>query len=240
MIFIIIPLLIKPLIYKGKNTGYYISDEGDLFRKNGKKMKIRYTPGGYAQLCLRIHKKPVYVYTHRAVYEAFRGEIPEGLEINHIDGNKLNNKLTNLELTTRMENIKHSWEHGLAFSHNPHEGKCTQNMLSKDIPDSIVHQICKDLENPSLRYIDIASRYKTRPRVIYGIARGWLWPEISKDYDIKGRVGRKSLLYKDRDKLIESLYRQGFRARAISEKLNLTLDAVNRRIYLMRKRGIDI
>lgn len=43
-------------------------------------------------------------YVHRLVWELFKGEIPEGYEINHIDGNKANNKLSNLELVTRQEN----------------------------------------------------------------------------------------------------------------------------------------
>lgn len=45
-------------------------------------------------------------YVHRLVWKLFNGEIPEGYEINHIDGNKSNNKLSNLELMTREENCK--------------------------------------------------------------------------------------------------------------------------------------
>ncbi|WP_302782615.1 HNH endonuclease signature motif containing protein [Clostridium saudiense] len=44
-------------------------------------------------------------YVHRLVWELFNGAIPEGFEINHIDGNKSNNKLFNLELMTRKENL---------------------------------------------------------------------------------------------------------------------------------------
>lgn len=41
---------------------------------------------------------------NRLVWEAFNGEIPEGMEINHIDENPLNNRLDNLNLMTRKEN----------------------------------------------------------------------------------------------------------------------------------------
>ena len=44
-------------------------------------------------------------YVHRAVWEAFNGPIPDGLQINHIDENKLNNSLTNLSLVTPRENM---------------------------------------------------------------------------------------------------------------------------------------
>jgi hypothetical protein len=47
-------------------------------------------------------------YVHRLVYESFRGPIPDGLEINHIDGNKKNNSLENLEAVTRKQNLHHA------------------------------------------------------------------------------------------------------------------------------------
>lgn len=44
-------------------------------------------------------------YVHRVVWEAFNGPIPEGLQINHKDENKLNNSLSNLSLVTPSENM---------------------------------------------------------------------------------------------------------------------------------------
>jgi hypothetical protein len=49
---------------------------------------------------------------HRLVANAFLGE-PNGLEVNHIDGNKSNNNLNNLEYCTKSENLKHCWDNGL-------------------------------------------------------------------------------------------------------------------------------
>ncbi len=44
---------------------------------------------------------------HRLVYAAFNGKIPNGLVINHLDENKENNALSNLQLTTRAENNRY-------------------------------------------------------------------------------------------------------------------------------------
>lgn len=47
--------------------------------------------------------KPFYI--HRLVYETFVGEIPEGMQVNHIDENKENNRVDNLNLMTPSQNI---------------------------------------------------------------------------------------------------------------------------------------
>jgi hypothetical protein len=50
---------------------------------------------------------------HRLVWFVARGPIPDGLEINHGDGNKRHNAIGNLELTTGGGNMKHAEAHGL-------------------------------------------------------------------------------------------------------------------------------
>lgn len=54
-----------------------------------------------------IHRK----YLHTLVWEAFKGKIPEGREINHIDHDKYNCSLSNLELVTHKQNIEAMMEH---------------------------------------------------------------------------------------------------------------------------------
>ena len=59
---------------------------------------------------------------NRLVWETFMGEIPEKYEIDHIDTNKVNNKLTNLRCVTRKENMnnvltrKHISESRIGYS----------------------------------------------------------------------------------------------------------------------------
>lgn len=65
------------------------------------------------ELCLGGGKKKSFT-VHRLVMLAFKGLPPIGMtQINHIDGNKLNNHPDNLEWSNNSHNIKHAWRTGL-------------------------------------------------------------------------------------------------------------------------------
>lgn len=74
----------------------------------GKILKHKVKRGGYAFIQLRIDLKERDFHIHRLVAKSFVKGYQEGLDVNHIDGNKLNNKATNLEWCTRKQNIFHS------------------------------------------------------------------------------------------------------------------------------------
>lgn len=50
---------------------------------------------------------------HVLVAKAFLGVKPKGYDVNHKDGNKLNNELSNLEYVTRSANVQHAYDNGL-------------------------------------------------------------------------------------------------------------------------------
>ena len=53
---------------------------------------------------------PKYLLVHRFIYECIKGDIPNGLQINHIDSNRQNNCIDNLEVVTQSENMQHAYE----------------------------------------------------------------------------------------------------------------------------------
>ena len=92
---------------------YAVSDCGDVVNtKTGN--WLGYNGHGYSLVTIRREAGHIEsTSVHRLVYETFVGKIPKGLEINHIDGNKRNNRLSNLELCTSRENSLHALRTGL-------------------------------------------------------------------------------------------------------------------------------
>lgn len=84
----------------------YIDNDCVIYRKNkdGKLVQVKVTVNnsGYGFITCEGQNK---VSVHRLVYEAFKGEIPEGMEIDHIDRNRRNNNPDNLRVVTHKENM---------------------------------------------------------------------------------------------------------------------------------------
>jgi hypothetical protein len=62
---------------------------------------------------------------HSIVAEAFIGPRPDGMEVNHIDGDKTNNAVSNLEYVTRKRNMAHARETGLWDNRGELNGRAT-------------------------------------------------------------------------------------------------------------------
>lgn len=68
-----------------------------------------------------------YYGVHQLVANAFlRHDLNGDLEVNHIDGNKQNNNLTNLEVVSHRRNMQHAWENGLIKPSNISKAKRRQ------------------------------------------------------------------------------------------------------------------
>jgi len=94
--------------------GYYsISDTGVVKNvRTGRILKPFLSVKGYPRVNLfKGEKKYRSAHVHRLVAEAFLPNPKE--QVNHIDGDKLNNNLSNLEWCTNQYNATHSWETGL-------------------------------------------------------------------------------------------------------------------------------
>lgn len=92
---------------------YCITDDGRVWTDKYSRYLTISEKHGYEFVSLFRNGRTKHFAVHRLVAEAFIGIIPHGMQINHIDGNKRNNHVSNLEIVTPKENINHSWRTGL-------------------------------------------------------------------------------------------------------------------------------
>jgi hypothetical protein len=100
--------------------GYYeVSDLGSVRRAKpgvstfvGRPVRAMISAGGYAQVQLASPQSQRRAYVHHLIAEAFIGARPKGWVVNHIDGDKTNNAIVNLEYVTAQENVQHALRAG--------------------------------------------------------------------------------------------------------------------------------
>lgn len=93
-------------LFDGK---YSACSDGTVFSNVGKKKKMvgKITRGGYRMIVLTINGKKHYPLVHRLIAEAFIPNPENKPEVNHKNGNKLDNRVENLEWVSRKENHIH-------------------------------------------------------------------------------------------------------------------------------------
>ncbi len=112
---------------------YKINIEGEIVslhkRNFNKQMPKRIDRSGYWTVKLNNLGKYSTVYVHRLLALAFIDNLLNKPFVNHINGNKLDYSLNNLEWVTASENMKHAYEHGLCYRFQPNNrsviDKCT-------------------------------------------------------------------------------------------------------------------
>lgn len=110
-------------------TGYYVSKEGKIYstlkkgcrnrydlskRTKPTEMSYRLTKKGYARVYMRRESTNTRedVYIHRIVAMTFIENPYNYKEVNHIDNNRSNNNVNNLEWCSREQNLQHAMEYG--------------------------------------------------------------------------------------------------------------------------------
>lgn len=97
-----------------KYPNYEVSDDGKVRNKmTGKVLKERPTNCGYVRVVLYKNKIPKDLSIHRLVAEQYLPYIADKNDVNHKNGNKLDNRVENLEWCTKSENIRHAQDKGL-------------------------------------------------------------------------------------------------------------------------------
>lgn len=99
--------------YEISNCGQIRSIALGARRRRRRLLRLSTSSTGYLHLCLSARNRRIWKAVHRLVGETFLGTIPPRHEINHRDGNKQNNRVSNLEIVTHEENYHHAVRAGL-------------------------------------------------------------------------------------------------------------------------------
>lgn len=158
--------------YEVSNLGRVKSHKKWNDGKQERFLKPKLENTGYLKICLNKNNKTKYFYIHRLVLLCFIGK--NKFSVNHKNGIKTDNKLTNLEYATHSENMKHSFKMGL---HNLKGEKNTQAKLN----GNQVVKIRKMYKTKKYYQRDIAKIFKVDRKTISDIVlyKSWNYPEYN-------------------------------------------------------------
>lgn len=126
--------------------GFMVDDDLNIYSKRtGLKLKPHLGSDGYMQVIYRdesqksIHERVHVIYAH-----AFIPNPNNYKYINHIDSNKTNNCLDNLEWCTNSHNVKHGWDNNGRKRHNFPVASIDRNGNKKEYIS--IRELCNDLK----------------------------------------------------------------------------------------------
>lgn len=146
---------------------YAVSDDGYIKNiRTGKILKNRPDKDGYSRVELysengKGHPKKV----HRLVAQAFLKYDPERDQVNHINGNKTDNRVENLEWCTRSENTRHAYANNL-FQYNIKPAIAAHTKLTPSDKETIIQ-----LRRNGISVKDIAKTYEISLNTVYEICK---------------------------------------------------------------------
>lgn len=184
------------------NFEYEVNELGEVFRIGNPKPKYQsVNRDGYKVVGLWKDNKPTAKTVHRLVALAFIPNPENKPCVNHIDGNKQNNHVSNLEWMTYSENTIHSFENGLQI---PLKGEDVVNALHTN---EQIHEICKLMEQ-GLRNIEIVQKCGYSRALLKNIRNGRGWEHIKSQYNIPKR---SRVLSEETVRWICEKFEQGYR-----------------------------
>jgi hypothetical protein len=132
-------------------------------------MTVSVNSAGYATVVLYIEGVQINNRVHILVAESFLGVRPDGYEVNHKDGDKLNNRADNLEYATPKENSQHAYRIGLCPKGEERYGS---KLTAKDVRD------IKILLQEGCTQMSIANDYDVCQKTISHIKNGKAWRHV--------------------------------------------------------------
>ena len=154
---------------------YKVSDIGNVMHTKRNVLKSRFTDErGYLRTGFYQNGKTKIMTIHRCVALTFIPNPENKPEVNHKDGEKLNNHISNLEWVTTQENIAHAIRNGLFHDGSHSRGEL--NIKSKLNKNKVLDIRAKHKLGVSAK--DISKEYNICLSTTYRIITGKYWKHI--------------------------------------------------------------
>ena len=125
---------------------YYATTDGKIYSLfSNKYLKPYKNKYGYYSVALLKNGKQKTYQIHRLIALTYLQQNGKNY-VNHIDGNKSNNMLCNLEFVTFNENIKHAWDNGL-YENTRLNSKIKANKIVLDIQTGVYYNSLIEASN---------------------------------------------------------------------------------------------
>lgn len=201
-------------LYSVSRVGKVFSHRSNTFLKTSENAKYK-----TVTLCGNGYRKVEYI--HRLVALAFIPN-PDNLpEVNHKDGDRFNNEVSNLEWASYSGNLKHAYETKLRVPKNKHS-------------DELCHEICKRIM-AGWTYRDIAESLGIERHTVKSIVQRDNYNHVTDEYDLDNSpVNSRRLSTEKVLKICEEL-EKGTSGKEIARIFSITPSAVssirNRKVY---------
>ena len=157
----------KPVV--GYEEYYGVTSFGRVFNLLTKR-ELKQYPNNccYYRVCLCLKYNSKFLLVHQLVLKAFKDNINNSKEINHIDGCKWNNKLENLEYSDRSSNMLHGFNNGIIISK-----KGSQRYNHKLLESDVMY-----IKQSKEKIKDLATKFKVSNTLICLIRKGHNWKHV--------------------------------------------------------------
>lgn len=217
----------KQICINDKYIPYLISSYGRIFsinyrhRKNSCiKLKTKIDDDGYEFIVIHYDNISYGFEVYRMLANMFiENDDPiNKTQVNHIDGNKINNYIFNLEWVTPKDNILHAWNNGLINSYGENNGN---NVYCEDD----IRRVCEFLEK-DYTFKEISKFTGVSYAMISLIYRKKFWINISKKYDFSNYNYGRTRKIKNVIKICELLEKSGMSISKIAEDCSVNKSLV--------------
>ena len=149
---------------------YSVTEKGEVYsHKYGKFLTPIKQKNGYLMVCLYKDRKSKMCTIHRLVAKAF---IPNRIGkqmVNHIDLNKQNNQISNLEWVTAKENMQHACDNGI---------RCGMRNGNSKLSNAQVIEIREKYQFRQYTYKMLSDEYGVIKNYIARIIKNQVWKSI--------------------------------------------------------------